>query len=502
MDTSRPQSSDHSLRRLYGDSLALLTDLYQLTMAYGYWKAGRHEREAVFHQFYRRNPYGGGFAVLCGIDEVAEFLEGFRFRDDDLAYLAGLQGPSGTPLFEPAFLDYLREMRLECEVDAIPEGTVVFPREPLLRIRGPLLQAQLLETPLLSLVNFSTLVATKAARLSLVSDPDSVLEFGLRRAQGIDGGTTASRAAYIGGCAATSNMLAGKLHDIPVMGTHAHSWIMSFDGEEEAFATYADAYPDDCVLLVDTYDTPRGVQRAIAVGQELETKGHVLRGVRLDSGDLGELARVARRLLDEAGLHDTKIVASGDLDEFKVRDLAAAGAPIDLWGVGTSLAVGRDDAALDGVYKLAAIRDAEGNWQDRVKASNTPAKSTIPGILGVRRYRRDGRLVADVIHEEREPLDETVSYRDAADPEVIGAVGGSGETFEDLLQPLLRDGQCVAERPSGRVIRERVREQLESLPAELREFTPETHYTVGLERRVFERRDQMLRAIAEERTNG
>ena len=257
----------NTLGTLYKSSLGLLTDLYQLTMAYGYWKTGRHDQEAVFHLFFRKHPFGGGFTVAAGLATVVEYLEGLRFDPDDLAYLAGLRGNDEQPLFEPAFLDYLAEMRLGCDVHGMPEGTIVFPHEPLLRVTGPLLQAQLLETALLNIVNFQTLVATKAARVVLAARGEPVLEFGLRRAQGIDGALAASRAAYLGGCYATSNVLAGRLFGIPVRGTHAHSWVMCFDDELEAFRAYARAMPNNCVFLVDTYDTLDGVRHAIEVGQ-------------------------------------------------------------------------------------------------------------------------------------------------------------------------------------------------------------------------------------------
>ena len=258
-----------ALSRVYRDSLALLTDLYQLTMAYGYWKSGTAEKQACFHLVFRRNPFGGGFAVACGLALAVEYVESLRFAEEDLDYLAGLEGNDGRPLFEPGFLDHLRGLRFCCDLDAVPEGTVVFAQEPLVRVTGPLLVAQLLETPLLNLVNFQTLIATKAARLRLAAGDDPILEFGLRRAQGIDGGLAAARAAYAGGCDGTSNLLAGKIYGIPVKGTHAHSWVLSFDSELEAFEAYAEALPNNCVFLVDTYDSLEGVRHAVEVGRKL-----------------------------------------------------------------------------------------------------------------------------------------------------------------------------------------------------------------------------------------
>ena len=276
---------------MYG---ALLTDLYQLTMAFGYWKADMHEREAVFHLFYRKNPFKGTYAIAAGLELAVQYLQNWNFSDEDLSYLRSLKGAQDKPLFEEAFLTYLRELRFTCDVEAIPEGTVVFPHQPLVRIKGPILQAQLVETALLNIINFSTLIATKSARMVQAAAGDSVLEFGLRRAQGPDGGLTASRSAYIGGCTGTSHVLAGKRYGIPVKGTHAHSWIMGFEDELEAFEAYAAAMPHNCILLVDTYDTLQGVEKAIEVGLKLKAKGFDLLGVRLDSGDLVELSKALK----------------------------------------------------------------------------------------------------------------------------------------------------------------------------------------------------------------
>src|SRR5690606_33663680 len=266
----------------YGQSLALLTDLYELTMAYGYWKSGMAEREAVFHLYFRRAPFGGAFAISCGIGPMTEFLRGFRFAPDDLDYLRTLRASDGDALFGAAFLDYLQVFELHCDIDAAPEGSIVFPQEPLLRVRGPLLQAQILETALLNIVNFQTLVATKAARMAHAAQGDPILEFGLRRAQGVDGGLAASRAAYAGGCAATSNVLAGKLYGIPVRGTHAHSWVMSFDSELAAFKAWTEVMPANCIFLVDTYDTLEGVRNAIEAAKQLRRQGREMLGIRLD----------------------------------------------------------------------------------------------------------------------------------------------------------------------------------------------------------------------------
>lgn len=278
-----------SLTKLYKHSLALLTDLYELTMAYGYWKLGVPEKEAVFHVTFRENPFKGGYTIACGLDYAIDFLQHLRFTDDDLAYLATILGNDDKPLFEPAFLDYLRDLEFTFDIDAVPEGTVIFPHEPLVRVKGPILQAQILETALLNMVNFQTLIATKAARVCEAALGEPVIEFGLRRAQSIDGGISATRASFVGGCTSTSNVLAGLLFGIPVKGTHAHSWVMSFPTELESFEAYARAMPNNCIFLVDTYNTLEGVRHAVEVGKELEAQGHTMVGIRLDSGDLAYL---------------------------------------------------------------------------------------------------------------------------------------------------------------------------------------------------------------------
>jgi len=385
----------------------LLTDLYQLTMGYGYWKNGMTDREAVFHLFYRRAPFGGKAAIVAGTGPAADFLDGLRLSDDELAYLSRLVGADGKALFEPAYLDHLRDLDWQLEVDAIPEGELAFPNEPILRVRGPLLQCQLVETALLNLVNFQTLIATKAAHLCQAAEGDEVLEFGLRRAQGPDGGLSASRAAFIGGVHATSNVLAGMQFGIPVKGTHAHSWVMSFDEESEAFDAYAQAMPNNAVLLVDTYDTIEGVSKAIETGKILRERGFDLLGIRLDSGDLTALSIEARKLLDDAEFPKTKIVASNDLDVESIRELKANGARIDTWGVGTNLVTSADQPALGGVYKLGAIQDENGKWQNRIKLSNDPIKVSNPGILQIATDKKSRTLFDETstpLPPESQPL--------------------------------------------------------------------------------------------------
>jgi nicotinate phosphoribosyltransferase len=464
---------------LSGASLALLTDLYQVTMAHGYWKLGRADDEAVFHLFFRRAPFAGGYAVAAGLEQALEFLRGLRFTADDVAYLAGLTGNDGRALFEAGFLEYLAGLRFTCAVDGVPEGTAVFAHEPLLRLRGPILQCQLVETPLLNMINFATLIATKAARVCEAAGGAPVLEFGLRRAQGVDGALTAARAAFIGGCAATSNVLAGKLYGIPVKGTHAHSWVMSFADEREAFAAYARAMPNNCVFLVDTYDTIEGVRRAIAVGRTLRELGHALGGVRLDSGDLGALSVAARALLDEAGFEDAAIVASNDLDERIIAGLRAAGARISVWGVGTKLVTAYDQPALGGVYKLAAIRrTARDPWDYRIKLSEEPIKVSNPGIQQVRRLRgASGEFVGDVIFEETLGISETAHRLDGAGSFACGA-------GEDLLVPLLRGGEVVYAAPSLAEAQARARAQLAALPEAVRRLDEAEVYPVGLDERL------------------
>src|SRR5699024_5180338 len=427
------------IRQLYGHAPALLTDLYQLTMAYAHWHNGTGEREAVFHLFYRSAPFENRFALACGLDAVIEYIESLCFDDSDIEYLATLKDNAGEPLFAQGFLDYLRDFEFTGQVDAVPEGSAVFPRQPIVRVTAPVIQAQMLETAVLTLMNFPTLVATKAARVARAAGGDPVLDFGLRKVQGADGGLSATRAAYIGGCAATSNVLAGKLFGIPVSGTHAHGWIMAFDSELDAFERYAAALPNQCVFLVDTYDTLEGVQNAIKAGRKLEDAGHKLVGIRLDSGDLGRLSEAARTLLDEAGFEHVAIAASSSLDEHTIGELKQNGAPIVLWGVGTRLTTGQPDAALDGVYKLGAIRKDNGVWSYRMKLSDTPGKSSRPGVQQVRRFTESGQPSTDLLY------DEAACQRTLWE----GRHGGQWQPFEakaehvDMLIPIFRDGKKI-----------------------------------------------------------
>jgi nicotinate phosphoribosyltransferase len=469
---------------------ALLTDLYQLTMAAAAWQSGKAEEHAVFHLFFRKLPFGGGYAVAAGLEDALAFLEGFRFTAEDLAYLATLKSGRGEPLFQDAFLQYLGEMKLDLKVDAIAEGTVVFPHQPLLRVEGPLVQAQLVETALLNLINFQTLIATKSARICEIAGNDPVIEFGLRRAQGPDGGLSASRAAYIGGCVATSNVLAGQIFGIPVKGTHAHSWVMAYDNEQTAFDRYAEAMPDNSILLVDTYDTLAGVAKAIETGKKLVERGHRLDGIRLDSGDLAWLSIRAREMLDAAGFEDAKIVASNDLDEHLIATLRQQGARINIWGIGTQLVTGGDQSALGGVYKLGAIRGADGQWQARYKRSEQIAKASIPGILQVRRFQQDGKLIGDAIYDEGSSIPDAVTIVDPIDPLRRKKIP-VGSTSHDLLERVMNQGKRTQAPIRLEAIRSRVKQQLTSLDPTIKRLINPHHYPAGLEAGLACRREQL-----------
>ncbi len=472
----------------------LLTDLYQLTMAQGYWEAGKEADEACFHMYFRDYPFKGGYAIACGMAQVAEMVDGFAFSEEDCAYLASLDAPGGGPLFKEEFLDYLRrDFKLTCDIDAVAEGTVVFPHEPLVRVAGPIMQCQLLETALLNCTNFQTLIATKAARVCLAA-VTPVAEFGLRRAQGAGGGVWASRAAIVGGCASTSNVLAGKRYNLPVSGTHAHSWVMSFPDELTAFREYARVMPRNCVLLVDTYDVKQGVRNAITVGLEMRERGERLAGIRIDSGDLSWLAKMARRMLDEAGLTDCGIVLSNDLDEYAIQSIRDEGARVMSWGVGTKLACAYDQPTLGGVYKLSATRAAgEDAWSDRLKISESAAKLTVPGVLDVRRYyHADGRIAGDMVFDVNSGVRDGETIIDPCDNLRQKNLGG--KRFETLLHPLARSGKVVlpAEGKDALAARERARAGLATLDESQKRMLNPHSYPVGLERGLFERRRDLV----------
>jgi len=479
------------------EGLSLLTDLYQLTMAQGYWKSGRANTQAVFHVFYRTQPFNGGYAICAGLEPAIQWLHALRFTKSDTDYLATLKGNDGKPLFDPAFLEYLLNMGpLSLDVDAVPEGTVVFPFEPLVRVKGPILQAQLVETALLCMINFGTLVATKSARICASCLGEPVLEFGFRRAQGLDGALTASRAAYIGGCAATSNVLAGKRYGIPVAGTHAHSWVQSFPSQQEAFDQWAATAPNNCVLLVDTYDTLTGVREAIKTAKKLVEKGYKFAGIRLDSGDLAWLSIEAKKLLVAAGFPDAKIFASNDLDEHLVTTLKHQGAAINMWGIGTKLVTCNDQPALGGVYKLAAtMEEGETTWKPCIKLSEMAIKVSNPGVLNTRRWIVDGLFAGDVIWDEcfkPEKSWRAVDPGDATRTKDMPEPNGTTVIAEDMLVPIFVKGKLVYTPPPLSEVRARTLKQLEMLsPSNKRLINPHT-YIVGLEDSLHKRKTDLI----------
>jgi nicotinate phosphoribosyltransferase len=386
-------------------------------------------------------------------------------------------------------------------VDAIPEGTVVFPQEPLIRVRGPILQAQLVETALLNFLNFQSLIATKAARICLAAEGDPVIEFGLRRAQGVNGGFTASRAAYVGGCAATSNLLAGKQWQIPVRGTQAHSWVMAFDEELEAFEAYTDAMPNNSILLVDTYDSVEGIRRAVQAGKRLRQRGGRFGGIRLDSGDLAYLSIAARKMLDEAGLSEAVIVASNDLDEQVIASLKQQKAAINVWGVGTKLVTAYGQPALGGVYKLSALREPGGRWNYKLKVSDEAVKVSNPGVLQVRRFSADGVFVGDVIYDDMLGLPEEIVIVDPAD-ETRRKELPAQESSEDLLVPVFRQGKLVYKPPALEAIQSRAKQQLSKLHPGTKRFINPHRYPAGLELGLHERKMALFFEIRNPRLGG
>ncbi|GJM32481.1 MAG: nicotinate phosphoribosyltransferase [Saprospiraceae bacterium] len=471
------------LRHLVPQSLGLFTDLYQLTMAYAYWQSGLYNREAVFHHFFRSTPFKHPYAISAGLALAVEYLQAFRFSTQDIQYLGGLRGADNRPLFDESFLNYLQRMDFSCNIDAVPEGTVVFPHQPLVRVQGPLLQAQLIETALLNLINFSTLIATKSARIVQAAEGDEVLDFGLRRAQGIDGGMTASRSAYIGGCHATSNAMAGRILGIPVKGTHAHSWVMCFEDELTAFRTYARQLPNNCVFLVDTYDTIEGVKNAIIVGHELRKRGHEMLGIRLDSGDLATLSIAARELLDQAGFPNAAIVASNNLDEYKIAKLKKQGAKINIWGVGTRLVTGYDQPALGGVYKLAALRNLAGNWDYKIKLSEQAIKVSNPGVLQIRRYFDSmDTPIGDMIYNT---VNGTTEHT-FSDLQTTKVFNFEEKKSKDLLVPIFRNGKLIYQSPDLTAIRDYCLQQ-QSLFQDV-----QAPYPTGLEKKLQKRKSNLI----------
>jgi len=463
---------------------ALLTDLYELTMLAGYFKEQMHEKPAVFDLFYRTNPFQGSYAVFAGLEPALDYLAELRFTTEELSYLDRLG------IFQPEFLHYLAGFRFRGRVTAPPEGTVVFANEPLLTVEGTLAEAQFVETALLNIINFQTLAATKAARIKVAAGAGEVVEFGLRRAQGPNGGLSEARAAYIGGVRSTSNVWAGQAFDIPVKGTHAHSWIMAFDDELSAFRAYAECFPDSCILLVDTYDTLQsGIPNAITVARELREKGFEMLGVRLDSGDLAYLSRETRRMFDDAGFPDVKIVGSNELDEYLIQSIRSEGGKIDIYGVGTKLATcsGEGGGALGGVYKLVRFDE-----QPKLKVTSDIAKSTLPDRKRVLRVvSAEGRFLMDVLAlEEDEPRSGDTVY-DPTNPARHKKLAPE-VAFRELRRVVMDKGEITVPPSTLDTMADHCADQLKRLPdGSLRLFNPHT-YKVSMTRKLHELRSRLM----------
>ncbi|MBR3313645.1 MAG: nicotinate phosphoribosyltransferase [Atopobiaceae bacterium] len=471
--------------------VALNTDLYELTMAQGFWESGLVDAQGCFNVFFRENPFGGGYAVACGVGQIAELVENLRFDEESIAYLASVKAPGGGPMFKEGFLDYLRDFRLHVDVWAIPEGDLAFPREPMVRVQGSIIECQLLETALLNLVNFQTLVATKASRVVYAAEGHPVSDFGLRRAQGHDGGLAVARASYIGGCGSTSNVLAGKIYGIPVFGTHAHSWVMAFPTELDAFRAFAKSSPKNCCLLLDTYDVRQGIKNAIIVAKEMEAAGERLSAIRIDSGDLARLSKETRAAFDEAGLPYVKISVSNDLEEYTIQSLFAQGAPIDTFGVGTKLATCDPQPALGGVYKLSATRGSDDEpWRPVMKLSEQVYKRTIPGVQRVLRFEdASGCPVGDMIVDDACDTGNRTAMVDLIDPVTVYRL--EGYTSRELLQHIVADGRRVGELPTIAEAKARCKDAIMHLdPATKRFLNPQT-YPVGLERGLSDLRQRL-----------
>ena len=480
-------------------NLTLLTDLYELTMMQGYFRNIDRNETVIFDAFYRSNPNGGGYAISAGLEQLISYIKELHFAPQDIKYLASLH------IFDKDFLDYLANFRFSGSIYAIPEGTVIFPREPLVKVIAPIMEAQLVETAILNIINHQSLIATKASRVCWAARGDGIMEFGLRRAQGPDAGTYGARAAVIGGCTGTSNVLCGQLFDVPVKGTHAHSWIMSFPDEYTAFKTYAEMYPTACILLVDTYDTLKsGVPNAIRVFQEMKDAGVNLSyyGIRLDSGDLAYLSKKARKMLDDAGFHDAVISASNDLDEYLIDSLKVQGAAITSWGVGTNLITSKDWPAFGGVYKLAAIMGEGGKFIPKIKLSENSEKVTNPGNKTIYRiYEKDtGKIKADLIclvdeeFSENEPL----LLFDPLEPWKKTKLKPGTYTMRELLKPIFVDGECVYESPKVMDIREYCQKELSTLWDETRRLINPQKVYVDLSSKLYDIKTELLDKMSKE----
>ena len=472
-------------------NLTMMTDLYQLTMMYGYYKHGMKDNIAVFDLFYRQNRDNCAYSVMAGTESAIEYINNLRFTDDDIEYLCSLN------LFGEEFLEMLRGFRFTGSIYGMKEGTIVFPREPLLRVEAPIIEAQLVETALLTLVNHQTLIATKANRVCYAANGGQVLEFGLRRAQGADAGIYGARAAMVGGCVATSNVIAGKWFDIPVKGTHAHSWVMSFPTELDAFRAYADVFPDSCMFLVDTYDTIRsGIPNAIKVFDELRAKGYEPVGIRLDSGDLAYLSKKAREMLDDAGYENAKIFVSGDLDERVIYDLRTQGACIDVYGVGTKLITSSDQPALGGVYKMSC-EIVDGVEIPKMKLSDNPAKTTLPGKKKVLRlYNKSHKAIADLIALDSEKIESGKELKLFHPEQTYKSMTVRDFTVRDLLVPLFIDGKQVYELPTLTEIQEYARNEMDTLWPESKRLLNPHEYKVDISDRLYDLRKRLTWELA------
>ena len=474
-------------------NLTLLTDLYELTMMQGYFQHKDQNETVIFDAFYRANPGEGGYSVAAGLEQVIQYIKELHFSEEDIEYLAGLG------IFGRDFLDYLKDFKFTGDIYAIPEGSVIFPREPLIKVIAPIMQAQLIETAVLNIINHQSLIATKAARVCYAARGDGIMEFGLRRAQGPDAGTYGARAAVIGGCIGTSNVLCGRLFDVPVKGTHAHSWIMSFPDEYTAFKTYAEMYPSACILLVDTYDTLKsGVPNAIRVFKEMREAGVPLTfyGIRLDSGDLAYLSKKARKMLDAAGFPDAVISASNDLDEFLIDSLKVQGATITSWGVGTNLITSKDCPSFGGVYKLAAIMDKDGHFIPKIKLSENSEKVTNPGNKTIYRIyeKESGKIKADLICLADETFDENepLLLFDPLEPWKKTKLSGGSYTMREIMIPVFRNGECCYESPKVMDIREYCRKELDTLWDETRRLVNPHKVYVDLSKKLYDMKIELL----------
>ncbi len=475
-------------------NLTLLTDLYELTMMQGYFYEKDRNESVIFDAFYRTNPDGNGFAVCAGLEQVIDLLNNLRFEEDDISYLRS------TGLFKEEFLAYLADFKFTGNVYAIPEATYMFPREPIVKVIAPIMEAQLVETALLNIINHQCLIATKAYRIVHAAQGDGVMEFGLRRAQGPDAGIYGARAAIIAGCVGTSNVLTGQLFDVPVMGTHAHSWIMSFPDEYTAFCSYARLYPDACTLLVDTYDTLRsGVPNAIKTFDQMKKEGIKLTsyGIRLDSGDLAYLSKKARKMLDDAGYTDAKICASNDLDEYLIASLKDQKAAINSWGVGTNLITSKDNPSFGGVYKLAAIKSKEtGHFVPKIKLSENAEKITNPGNKTIYRFydNETGKIIADLICFADEVIDDSKDYVLFDPVETWKKTRLEGGTYhvKELMVKVFSHGECVYKSPTVKELQKKFKEELETLYDETKRLQNPHRVHVDLSKALWDTKQKLL----------